>query len=112
MDALDEMIDEIQGQYSSFIRSFDSEIESDERGLTEPTEQVEATHNAPEEKDTGGTDVYNTKLVEEAIVETSPPVQTHEEEAQPILKVEDESDDHPDKSDKIYEEVCNMGYTY
>ncbi|XP_062010182.1 uncharacterized protein LOC133726613 isoform X2 [Rosa rugosa] len=100
---------EIQGEYSSTVRSFDSEVVSDERGLTEATEQVETTHIAPEEKDIGGKDVYNTELVGET-VEPSSQVQTLEEEVETKLEVEDEtdkSDDHPEKGDKICEEVLD-----
>ncbi|XP_024183804.1 titin isoform X8 [Rosa chinensis] len=98
---------EIQGEYSSTVRSFDSEVASDERGLTEATEQVETTHIALEEKDIGGKDVYNTELVGET-VEPSSQVQTLEEKVETKLEVEDEtdkSDDHPEKGDKICEEV-------
>ncbi|KAM5581711.1 hypothetical protein ABKV19_010789 [Rosa sericea] len=100
---------EIQGEYSSTIRSFDSEVVSDEKGLTGATEQVETTHIAPEEKDIGGKDVYNTELVGET-VEPSSQVQTLEEEVETKLEVEDEtdkSDDHPEKRDKICEEVLD-----
>ncbi|XP_024183799.1 titin isoform X3 [Rosa chinensis] len=100
---------EIQGEYGSTVRSFDSEVASDERGLTEATEQVETTHIAPEEKDIGGKDVYNTGLVGE-MVEPSSQVQTLEEEVEMKLEVEDEtdkSDDHPEKGDKICEEVLD-----
>ncbi|KAM5581727.1 hypothetical protein ABKV19_010789 [Rosa sericea] len=105
---------EIQGEYSSTVRSFDSEVVSDETGLTEATaedkEQVETTQIAPEEKDNEGTDVHNTELVGEAIVEPSFQVQTLEEKAAPKLEVEDEtdkSDDLPEKNNKICEEVLD-----
>ncbi|XP_062010183.1 uncharacterized protein LOC133726613 isoform X3 [Rosa rugosa] len=98
---------EIQGEYSSTVRSFDSEVVSDKRDLKEATEQVETPHIAPEEKDIGGKDVYNTELVGET-VEPSSQVQTLEEEGETKLEVEEEtdkSDDHPEKGDKICEEV-------
>nr|XP_011468290.1 PREDICTED: titin isoform X1 [Fragaria vesca subsp. vesca] len=105
LESSDDVIEkEIQGEYSSTVRSFNSEVVSEERGSTEATEQVEATHIAPEE-DIEGTDVYNTELVGETI-EPSSRVQTLEEE-----EAEDETDkadDHPEKSDKICEEVSNV----
>ncbi|KAM5581720.1 hypothetical protein ABKV19_010789 [Rosa sericea] len=100
---------EIQGEYSSTVRSFDSEVASGERGLKEAPEQVETTHIAPEEKDIGSKDIYNTELVGET-VEPSSQVQTLEEEVETKLVVEDEtekSDDHPEKGDKICEEVLD-----
>lgn len=107
LESSDDVIEkEIQGEYSSTVRSFNSEVVSEERGSTEATEQVEATHIAPEE-DIEGTDVYNTELVGETI-EPSSRVQTLEEE-----EAEDETDkadDHPEKSDKICEEVSNVRY--
>ena len=106
---------EIQSEYSCTVRNFDSEVVSEETGLSDATvenkEQVETTHIAPEEKDNTGTDVYNTELVRETIVEPSLQVQPLEEEAEPKLAVEDETDkldDHPEKNNKILEKVCNM----
>ncbi|KAK9925353.1 hypothetical protein M0R45_033679 [Rubus argutus] len=103
---------EIQSEYSCTVRNFDSEVVSEETGLSDATvenkEQVETTHIAPEEKDNTGTDVYNTELVGETIVEPSLQVQPLEEEAEPKLAVEDEtdkSDDHPEKNNKILEKV-------